>query len=832
MHEFKKIERSFKKYISLFPVKGNEILKISQDLSDELKIFFMKAITQMPATDVISVNIMDVLKHVEHIHKIIKTIDYCKEIPIDIIFDYVLPYRINDEDFSLYSINFYNELKPLIKLDNIVESVLITNYWCYSKATYVGADARTQNAITTVKAGKGRCGEESVLLVSALRSIGIPARQCYSPYWTHCDDNHAWVEVYTGHKWEFLGACEPEERLNLGWFNNAASRALITRHRVFGLNKERINIDQNNIFTTITSTDMYVKTRTVTVNVYNKDKKRPYAKIGLYTVNYCTPRLIHEKTADCNGTVQFEIGQGDALFVASYNKKFNIALCSEETSEINLDISKYAKSIDFNLIPYEGDIQKDDMEYSKEHTDKLISLQYERENRHTDNLNLLKSRISNDYKEKSKAQEFNKYIELARLNGDAIEKFINDTSILHERKIEILETLTKKDFCDIKYEALCDMEPAYEYKDSFYNTGKMKNYKDYSGLCNEDFNKYLLSLRVENEPLYPHRKFIKQYFKGKESIEDILEFIDGLTILDEYSYPALVADIKGVIENKIVTSYSIPIHLVQISRALGIPAKLDPITREPKYFDGEYFKSFYKDDKKLCSINFINKTKQTFNCGTDFTICQINNGYFDYLDFDSNSPCSPSFAHAEMGLYAVAQASRQIDGSVTGRIDFLPFRNTISETISLQEPINLTKNKLKSIDVPNEILAISKGKRENCIHSMVLAYIQNNSEPTEHFLNELLENEEKIINSDIEIILFGKDNEKNDTLLSVLNKNLAKYNVAEFNSSWKQFRKHMHIGDLRLPFITAINDDKGLYSFANYNVGTVDMILKIFACCK
>lgn len=822
MHEFKKIEKSFKNYIALFPVKGNEILKISQDLSDELKIFFMKAITQMPATDIISVNIKDVLKHVEHIHKIIKTIDYCKQIPIDIIFDYVLPYRINDEEFSLYSIKFYDELKSLIKLDNIAESALITNYWCYSKATYAQADARTQNALTTVKAGRGRCGEESVLLVSALRSIGIPARQCYSPYWAHCDDNHAWVEVYTGHKWEFLGACEPEERLNLGWFNNAASRALITRHRVFGLNKERINVDQNNIFTTITSTDMYVKTRTVTVNVYNKGKKRPYSKVGIYTVNYCAPMLIHEKTADCNGTVQFEIGQGDALFVASYNKNFNMALCSGETKEINLDISKCIKSLDFNLIPYEGDIQNDDMESSKEHADKLISLQYEREKRHSDHLNLLKARIIDNYKEKSKIQEFNKYIELARLNGDVIEKFINDTSILHERKIEILETLTKKDFCDIKYEALCDMELAYEYKDSFYDIEKTNNYKDYSSLCNEVFNKYLLPLRVENEPLYSHRKFIKQYFKGTESIKDILEFLDGLTILDEYSYPALVADIKGVIENKIITSYSLPIHLIQISRALGIPAKLDSITREPKYFDGEYFKPFYEYERKSCSISFINKTKQTFNCGTDFTICQINNGHLDYLDFDNNLSYSASFDNIGLGLYAVTQASRQIDGTIAGKIDFLTFRNAASKTVNLQEAINLTKNKLKSIDVPKEILAISKGKK-------VLAYIQNNSEPTEHFLNELLENEEKIINSDIEIILFGKGNEKNDTLLSVLNKNLAKYNAAEFNSSWKQFRKDMHIGDLRLPFITAINNGKGLYSFANYNVGTVDMILKIFA---
>lgn len=827
MQEFIKIERSFKNYISLFPIKENEILNISQSLSDELKIFFMKAITQMPVTDILSINIMDVLKHVEHIYEITKTIDYCKEIPIDIIFDYVLPYRINDEDFSIYSVEFYNELKSLIKLDNIVESILIANYWCYSKATYAQADERTQNAITTVKAGKGRCGEESVLLVSVLRSIGIPARQCYSPYWSHCDDNHAWVEVYTGDKWEFLGACEPEEQLNLGWFNNAASKALLTRHRVFGINKERVNIDQNNIFTTTSSTNMYLKTRTVTVNVLNNGKKRAYAKVALYTINYCSPKLIHEKITDCNGTVQFEIGRGDALFVASYNKKLNIAVCSAETNLIDIDISKLVSSIEFNLIPFEGDLQNDDTKASKEHNDKLISLQYEREKRHKENLSLSKLRVGSILMEKSKPQEFYKYIELSRLNSDVIEKFIKDSSILDEQKIEILESLTKKDFCDISYEALCDMMLTCDYKNRFFEINKNKHNSKSDNL-DDVFYKHLLPLRVENEPLYPHRKFVKDYFKGKESIKSIIEFASSLTILDKYSYPGLVGDIRGVIENKIASSYSLPIHLVQIARALGIPAKLDPITREAMYYDEGYYKAFFEDDKSWCRITFNNKASKNLDYGTDFTICNIKNGYFEYLNFDKNSDYLPDFLIVKKGLYAVTQASRQVDGSITGKIDFVNFKNTISKTIELHEPINLTKSKLKKIHIPKEILPVPKTKKENYINPMVLAYIQKNSEPTEHFLNELLENEDRLKNSNIEIILFGKDNEKNETLTSVLNKNLAKYNVTEFNSSWKQFRKDMHIGDLRLPFITATKEGKGLYSFANYNVGTVDMILKIY----
>ena len=61
---------------------------------------------------------------------------------------------------------------------------------------------------------RGRCGEESTLAVSAMRSVGIPARQCYVPRWAHCDDNHAWVEVWADGDWHYLGACEPEPVLD------------------------------------------------------------------------------------------------------------------------------------------------------------------------------------------------------------------------------------------------------------------------------------------------------------------------------------------------------------------------------------------------------------------------------------------------------------------------------------------------------------------------------------------------------------------------------------------------------------------------------------------
>ena len=107
------------------------------------------------------------------------------------------------------------------------------NRWCAEEATYRSTDGRTASALAVYQCGYGRCGEESTFAVNALRAVGIAARQVYAPWWSHCDDNHAWVEAFTGSRWQYLGACEPEPQLDRGWFTGAAARAMLIHTRSF-----------------------------------------------------------------------------------------------------------------------------------------------------------------------------------------------------------------------------------------------------------------------------------------------------------------------------------------------------------------------------------------------------------------------------------------------------------------------------------------------------------------------------------------------------------------------------------------------------------------------
>lgn len=101
--------------------------------------------------------------------------------------------RVNNEDPVFYHEILRREFGDGLSGLTMTQAALEINFRCYARATYCPADDRTASALTVLRRGRGRCGEESTLLVCALRASGIPARQVYVPRWSHCDDNHAWV---------------------------------------------------------------------------------------------------------------------------------------------------------------------------------------------------------------------------------------------------------------------------------------------------------------------------------------------------------------------------------------------------------------------------------------------------------------------------------------------------------------------------------------------------------------------------------------------------------------------------------------------------------------
>ena len=264
-----------------------------------------------------------------------------KTIPEDVFRHFVLPVRVNNEHLDSARVVFYKELKDRVRPLSLYDAILEVNHWCHEKAVYTPSDARTSSPLATVRTAYGRCGEESTLLVAALRSVGIPARQVYTPRWAHTDDNHAWVEAWADGRWYFLGACEPEPVLNLGWFNAPASRGMLMHTKVFGNydGPEEV-MNRTNCFTEINVTRNYAPTAIARIQVVDKSGKPVAgAKIEYKLYNYAEFFSVATKESDSNGISTISAGRGDFLVWASKDGLFGIGKCSVGKDQTSLTTS-------------------------------------------------------------------------------------------------------------------------------------------------------------------------------------------------------------------------------------------------------------------------------------------------------------------------------------------------------------------------------------------------------------------------------------------------------------------------------------------------------------
>ena len=241
------------------------------------------------------------------------------ELPEEIFLNYVLFHRVNEEEIAPCRTFFRREIGERTEGMSFREAALEVNYWCAQEATYHCTDDRTLSALAVYRRGNGRCGEESVFTVNALRSVGVPARLVNAPKWSHCDDNHAWVEVWCDGKWYFTGACEPEPILNKGWFTNASSRAMMVHSRLFDLfpaEGEDV-IGKEGAAVMLKQTARYAKVKTVSVKVTDKEGAAVKgAQVQFQVLNMGEYFPIAKAETDEKGTVSLVTGLGSVRVLA------------------------------------------------------------------------------------------------------------------------------------------------------------------------------------------------------------------------------------------------------------------------------------------------------------------------------------------------------------------------------------------------------------------------------------------------------------------------------------------------------------------------------------
>ena len=271
------------------------------------------------------------IAHLNHHIDLYKN-EYVNQLPLDIYFNHVLDMRINSEKLSCAQPYFYNLLKKYLKKD-LYETVIELNYWAHAEVHYGPTDGRTRNSIETYEAGIGRCGEQSTFMVDILRSLGIPARQIYVPWWTHSDDRHAWVEVFVNEEWFYLGACEPEPVLNKAWFDRAASLAPLAHTHVFSslYDNKSLATKTENQYQSINVTNHYTDTRKVMIYNYIEGVE----KFDLCLFNYGSLNVLATQIFN-NNISEIEVGQGDLFVRVIKDKSIYLTKIKQNQSIVEL----------------------------------------------------------------------------------------------------------------------------------------------------------------------------------------------------------------------------------------------------------------------------------------------------------------------------------------------------------------------------------------------------------------------------------------------------------------------------------------------------------------
>ena len=527
----------------------------------------------MPLADVTDYTVQFHLENVRATLEAREQMPWGKTVP-DLLFNhFVLPLRVNNEALDMSRPVFFKELRERVKGMTMEEAILEVNHWCHEHVTYQPSDARTLSPLACMNTAIGRCGEESTFTVAALRSVGIPARQVYTPRWAHTDDNHAWVEAWADGKWHFLGACEPEAVLDLGWFNAPASRAMLMHTRAFGdyNGPEEVMLRTRN-FTEINLIGNYAATASTQVQVLDKSGKPVKgAKVQFRIYNYGEFYPAATKYTDIKGRTSLTAGKGDMLVWASKDGWYGyskVTFGKDGKVDITLNKNNSLKCgptyETFDIVP---PVEKAVMPKVSPEMAAANKVRFARED------SIRKAYVAT-FIDAEKAQSINpdaaEYLVKSRGNWRTILEFVSKHADNKERVLGVLKGLNEKDMRDVTMAILDD---AYDARSN------------------------QLAQRVEYEMITsPFKCELQDAFDAatasqfKADPSRLVAWVrDNISIHPEENALHIAQTPMGVWRSRMTDGRGRDIFFVDLARSLDIESRMDPVTGKVQYrTDGDW----------------------------------------------------------------------------------------------------------------------------------------------------------------------------------------------------------------------------------------------------
>ena len=833
----KKIEEEFLKLTEKLGADREPLKTICEkldgcgrDLGLAMKYLYVTA----PYSDLVNYSFEDIQDFAGHGLFLYNTLERVKELPEEMFLNYILDHRVNEEEVLPCRTLFWNELKDRIEGKNAKDAAIEVNYWCAEEATYHSGDDRTLPALTVYRRGYGRCGEESVFLVNALRSVGIPARQVYVPRWSHCDDNHAWVELWCDGKWYFTGACEPLMILNKGWFTNASSRAMMVHSRLFDLfpaEGEDV-IGKEGAAVMLNQTARYAKVKTVSVKVLDKTGAPVKgAQVQFQVLNMGEYFPIAKAETDENGTVSLVTGLGSVRVLAFLPGMEGFAQADLDTralGEISLTLTGEA-------------VEAEDW-------------------RAVDVIAPVDTPVNPDMPTpEQKAEGTRRMNEANKIRKEKKENWVNPelTAFLagedeKELRQAMVDVLSEKDRTD----CVCSvLEEHLEYGKRYAKEFKTKSGAEECGEKEMDgtpgaengynlYINYVLNPRVEDELLRPYRKGMLSFFTEEQKVAfhanpaEIWNYIQAhITAYPDNERETVMETPYECLVSGIGTERSQKVLFVAIARTLGIPARLNPDNKVMEYWAMDHFVPVLKQQEGGAVLILKKEADAVWNYYQNWTMGRLVGNEYVSLNLTGRSWEGDTLELALIpGTYRIITTNRLPNGNQFAweKTFIIKEGEKLEETLHLREAqlgdmlerISLPEFKVKDADGNQVTCAdLTKGGKK------ILMWLEESREPTEHILNEMLEHAEKFHKFENSISFMIRTQEaKQDPLLAKVLKIFPNVSVYydSFEENIELLGRRMYVDPDKLPLILVTNGESvGIYATSGYNVGTGDMLIRI-----
>ncbi|WP_102407311.1 transglutaminase domain-containing protein [Parabacteroides bouchesdurhonensis] len=754
------VEKDFQAKQAALP-NGNLFDVFNEQMTPKEKEALTFMYAYMPIGDITDYNGDFYLENIRSSFRAQKEMPWGDSIPEDIFRHFVLPVRINNENLDNSHMIFYDELKDRVKDMSLYDAILEVNHWCHEKVIYTPSDGRTSSPLASVKTAYGRCGEESTFTVAALRSVGIPARQVYTPRWAHTDDNHAWVEAWVDGKWYFLGACEPEPILNMGWFNGPAYRGMLMHTKVFGkYNGPEDVMERTDGYTEINVIDNYApsaKAEIIITDVEGKPVQDAEVEFKIY--NYAEFYSVARKQTDAEGKCSLSAGKGDMLVWASKDGKFGYSKVSfGKDGSITIKLDKMpGDAIDMVSLdivpPIDGSIPANVTEEQKEANAKRLLEEDAIRNKYV-------ATFYTEDKAEALAKELGadpnltvKYMLASRGNYNEIEKFLRETPAdKRAQAIALLGVISSKDVRDT---------PASVLADHLNNTPQSDS---------ELYTEYIMNPRVALEFLTPYKSFFAANVdpafakQAKDDPQVLVQWVKDSISINNALNPQRISIMPiGVWKARVADINSRDIFFVALARSLGIPARIEPVARKVQYNkEGQWVDVDFeaaapvntKYGKVVASYTPI-KALQDPKYFSHFTIAKVlPNGKLQTLNFESGNGADMGTGDTwsallkkpmtlDAGNYVLVTGTRMANGSVLSEMTF--FKVEEGKTTPIKLEMRENKDEVQVIgnfNSEDKFIRADNGEETSVLATTgrgyyVVAILGARQEPTNHAMRDI-----------------------------------------------------------------------------------------------